>query len=231
MAFIEHMIWSGKKNLEWPKLWSTVRKMSQFYKYIHIACAVYTPMLKIAGFAFRSKDSQMPALHRCDLFSRDARRKGTLAVTHRHVSSSSLMCPREIAPHVTDAGSPVTRENHVNTPHAHSLALCTHLTWNKVDNTMLSKPVPETEVSLWAARLNTLTRQADTAASGGRGVGVTARYHYFIPPLPGQPLTVMLTETDAQTLHASEHGQAYTHTNINLCGTDTKQIKKDTGLS
>lgn len=55
-------------------------------------------------------------------------------------------------------------------------------------------------------------RQADTAAHRGRGVGVTACYHNFILPLPAQPLTVMLTETDAQTLHASKHAQAYTQT-------------------
>ena len=54
-------------------------------------------------------------------------------------------------------------------------------------------------------------RQADTAAHRGRGVGVTARYHNFILPLPAQPLTVMLTETDAQTLHASIRTQTQTH--------------------
>lgn len=35
----------------------------------------------------------------------------------------------------------VTARDHVKTAHAHS-ALCTHLTWNKVDDTILSKPVP-----------------------------------------------------------------------------------------
>lgn len=55
-------------------------------------------------------------------------------------------------------------------------------------------------------------RQADTAAHRGRGVGVTARYHNFILPLPAQPFTVMLTETDAQTLHASKHARAHTQT-------------------
>lgn len=55
-------------------------------------------------------------------------------------------------------------------------------------------------------------RQADTAAHRGRGVGVTAPYHNFILPLPAQPLTVTLAETDAQTLRASKHAQAYTQT-------------------
>lgn len=54
-------------------------------------------------------------------------------------------------------------------------------------------------------------RQADTAAHRGRGVGVTARYHNFILPLPAQPLTVTLAETDAQThcAQVSVHGRTH----------------------
>lgn len=69
---------------------------------------------------------------------------------------------------------------------------------------------PETEISLWATLFNTLRRQPDTAAHRGRGVGLTARYNNSILPLPAQPVTVMLTETDAQTRLASKHARAYT---------------------
>lgn len=53
---------------------------------------------------------------------------------------------------------------------------------------------PETEISQRAVLVNTLMRQADTAAHGGRGVSVTARYHNFILPLPARLLTVIVTE-------------------------------------
>lgn len=52
-------------------------------------------------------------------------------------------------------------------------------------------------------------RQADTAAHTERDVGVTAHYHNFILPLPVQPLRVSVTDSVAQTLHASKH--AYKH--------------------
>lgn len=66
---------------------------------------------------------------------------------------------------------------------------------------------PETEISSWAILLSTLSRQADTAANRGRGVGVTAHSHNFILPLPAQPLTAVLTETVAETLRAGKHTQ------------------------
>lgn len=83
---------------------------------------------------------------------------------------------------------------------------------------------PETEISLWATLLNTLMRQADSAAHTGRGVGVTARYHNFILPLPAQLLTVIVTESDARTLHAGKHAQAYTQT---YCTCNTHQNTQD----
>lgn len=87
---------------------------------------------------------------------------------------------------------------------------CTHLTWNKVDNTTPPRAHPETEISPGAALLNTLMRQADGAAHRGRAVGVTASYHNLILPLPAQLLTVAVTEP--RTRHAIKHAQAHTHT-------------------
>lgn len=83
-------------------------------------------------------------------------------------------------------------------------ALCTHLTWNKVDDTMQS----ETEVSPWATLLNTLMRQGDTAAHGWGGVSVTGRYHHFTLPLPH---SYAHGETVAPTRHASKHKHTSTH--------------------
>lgn len=84
---------------------------------------------------------------------------------------------------------------------------------------------PKTDISLWATLLNTLMRQADTAAHRRRVVGVTARYHNFILPLPAQLLTVIVTESDAQTLQASTHAQ-HMHTQTYL-----QYTPKLTGLS
>lgn len=102
-------------------------------------------------------------------------------------------------------------------------AMCTHLTWNKVDNTTLTKPVPR-QKSHGEPHFNTLMRQADTAAHRGRGVGVTAHDHNFILPLPAQPLTAVLTETLAQTLYASKGAQSYTK-KTNTCATHTKNTQ------
>lgn len=70
---------------------------------------------------------------------------GCPAVSHRHVSSSKPHVLRAETLHVTDAGTqsaPQSQSGHVVTAHARSLhSLCTHLTWNKVDDTTLSRPV------------------------------------------------------------------------------------------
>lgn len=108
--------------------------------------------------------------------------------------------------HVTDAGTqsaPQSQRRIMSTQHMPTR--CTvytpDLEQSGQHNTLQAHP--ETEISLWATRLNTLMRQPDTVAHTGRGVGVTACYHNFILPLPAQPLTVMLTQTDAQTVHAN----------------------------
>lgn len=73
---------------------------------------------------------------------------------------------------------------------------------------------PETEISPGAALLNTLMRQADSAAHRGRAVGVTASYHNLILPLPAQLLTVAVTES--RTRRAIKHAQAHTHIQTNM---------------
>lgn len=84
---------------------------------------------------------------------------------------------------------------------------------------------PKTDISLRATLLNTLMRQADTAAHRGRVVGVTARYHNFILPLPAQLLTVIVTESDAQTLQANKNTR-HMHTQTHL-----HNAPKHTGMS
>lgn len=105
-----------------------------------------------------------------------------------------------------------TQTNHVNIAPAPSLhcIYAPDLEQSGQHNTNQARP--ETEISKWATLLNTLMRQADTAAHKGRGVGVTAHYHNFILSLPAQPLTVMLKETDAHTLHAEKKTCTGTHT-------------------
>lgn len=83
---------------------------------------------------------------------------------------------------------------------------------------------PKTDISLWATLLNTLMRQADTAAYRGRVVGVTARYHNFILPLPAQLLTVIVTESDAQTLQANKNTR-HMHTQTQRTKTHRNEFK------
>lgn len=141
---------------------------------------------------------------------------GCPAVSHRHVSSSKTSCveDRNAArngcrhPKCTPVTERTCRDS--TRPLAAFIVYTPDLEQSGRHHTL--QACPETEISLWATLLNTLMRQADTAAHRGRGVGVTARYHNFILPLPAQPLTVTLAETDAQTLRASKHAQAYTQT-------------------
>lgn len=85
---------------------------------------------------------------------------------------------------------------------------------------------PKTEISPWATLLKTLMRQADTTAEPGRGVGVTAHYHNFLLPLPAQPLTIVLPETDAHehrctSLHRNQAYVQHTKTHRTLLKLET----------
>lgn len=86
-------------------------------------------------------------------------------------------------------------------------ALCTHLTWNKVDDTMQS----ETEVSPWATLLNTLMRQGDTAAHGWGGCECDRPLPSFHPAITSQ----LCSRRDSCTYTARK--QTHTSTHKHMC--------------
>lgn len=63
-------------------------------------------------------------------------------VTHRHVSSPNLMCPGQ--QHAGTQSAAQSQRGIMSRQHmpTHCIVYTVHLTWNKVDDTTLSKPVP-----------------------------------------------------------------------------------------
>ena len=200
---------------------------SCFNKYFHITCAVHTHTLKTLCkkcrllFQLWPEVSQMLALHRRDLFSQDVRRKRLFLW---HASSSNLMCPQVIVLHVTDAGTPATAENHVNTAHAHSLH-CVH-TWPGTKWTTQCHPSPSWDTSLAVSHTSQHIDETGWHRSTRRErCGCDSPLPLFHPAITC-PATHSYAHRDRCTNTACKQTRAGIHTNINLRATHTKTQKK-----